>query len=439
VDCDLEVFYDGRLVRRLKLGADVINIGRDETNEIVLPSAAVAEAHARVVSKGNRYILTDISGRGTYMRGQRVVTTQIAIGDEFYIGQHVFRVVSRDYPVHESASNPPPAPPPIPGVTALPVPPGARTEAAAGPVAPRSNPGGRPLPVPSAPAHPSTPPMPQIPQVASSVPASPLSRAHGHDAAVMRSATAGTSSTDAPDPARKRITGKTPVLSLPPAPIDLSGLIGVLDVKPLLEALLAHTLPAFRAGRGVVMLVDGTQLSPVIARAGASSPVQESFSKRVCQRAVTEATTVCIPNRERSAPALLELAEGTPAALMALPLVSAERPVGVLYLECDGSTPPAWHDRAVLDAVSKLGGRALAAALEHEALAARSRRTQVGESERKRIRPLGDVLAEREREHIEAMLERAGGQLADAARLLGINRQTLQGRMRKLGIRLPKD
>ena len=394
MDCDLEVFLEGRLLRRVQLGADPTNIGRDTTNEVVLNGSSVADFHARVIAKGDTFILTDLSSRGTFMRGGRVVTTQVAAGDEFYVGPYVFRVIPRSWSVHESASRPPPGPAPT-------------TSSTDAPSGPPSKP----------PLQPPPPPAAGPPAVPPAVP--PF----------------GTTSNPNLTPAPPRRTGKTAILPPAPPPIDLSGLIGLHEVKPLLEALLHHVIPQFRAGRAVVMLVDQGGLSPVVARQGQSSPVQESFSTTVCQRALTSAKPVLIPGIEPGADDdLAELAEGCPAALMALPL-TAGHVVGVLYLECDRATPPAFHDRAILEALMQLAGKALAASLEHEAVAADARKWRAHLAEANRIRPLHDVVAQREREHIEIMLRRANGELADAARLLGVNRQNLQHRMRKLGIR----
>lgn len=375
MDCDLEVFLEGRLLKRVRLGADATNIGRDTTNEVVLNGTSVADFHARLLAKGEVFILTDLSNRGTFVRGNRIVTTQIATGDEFCVGPYVFRVIPRAWSVHESASRPP---------------------ASASADGPATSPPRMPFDPPSRP--PIDPP--------------------------------------ALTPAPPRKSGKTPILPPPPPPIDVSGLIGLFEVKPLLEALLHHCIPVFRAGRGVVMLVDEGGLSPVVARQGQSSPVQESFSTTVCQRALSSAKPVLIPGIEPGIDDdLVELAEGCPAALMALPLIAGEKVVAVLYLECDRATPPAFHDRPTHDYLMRTAGKALAAALEYESIAADARKWHAHRAEAARIRPLADVVQEREREHIEAMIERAGGELSDAARLLGTNRQNLQQRMKKLGIK----
>ena len=417
MDCDLEVFLEGRLLRRVQLGPDPVNIGREAPNEVLLNGAAVADFHARVVGKGDRYILTDLSTRGTFMRGGRVVTCQIVSGDEFYIGPYVFRVIPRTWSVHESAARPPPKPTPFMN----------------------SNPE-LPVQVPAAPALTPAPGLMPAPAMPSTTPAPmPSARATPAHGTPMPDPSGATPGAPQMQPAPPRRTGKTAIIPPPPPPIDLSGLFGVFEVRPLLEALLHSTIPVFRGGRGVVMLVKGSELSPVVARQGLSSPVQESFSTTVCRRAMTSAKPVLIPGIEPGADQdLAELAEGCPAALMALPLTHSEQVVGVLYLECDRATPSAFHDRATLDFVMKSAGKAIAAALEHEAIAADARKWHAHIAEDRRIRPLGEVVTQREREHIEAMLERAGGQLADAARLLGVNRQNLQHRMRKLGIRSPQ-
>lgn len=299
MDCDLEVFLEGRLLKRVRLGAEPTNIGRDTTNEVVLNGTSVADFHARVIAKGDFFVLTDLSQRGTFVRGNRIITTQIATHDEFCIGPYIFRVIPHSQSVHESAARPPAA---------------ATQE--------------RPQDVPSRP-----------PEV----------------------------------PARK--SGKVPVLAPPPPPIDVSGLIGLFEVKPLLEALLLHTIPVFRAGRGVVMLVQEGQLSPVVARQGQSSPVQESFSTTVCERALTSGKPVLIPSLEPGIDDdLVELAEGCPAALMALPLIADDKVVAVLYLECDRATPPAFHDRPTHAYLMRTAGKALAAALDYESIVADARK-----------------------------------------------------------------
>lgn len=69
--CYSSVYKENRTVQ-LKIG--YINIGRDASNDIVLPHPMVSRFHARISSQAGRHILYDLnSTNGVYHNGQRVI------------------------------------------------------------------------------------------------------------------------------------------------------------------------------------------------------------------------------------------------------------------------------------------------------------------------------------------------------------------------------
>ena len=65
---------------------DVLTIGRDASNDVVLNDARVSRHHARLERIGTRYQLVDLdSSNGTFVNGERVRTRILSPGDEIWI------------------------------------------------------------------------------------------------------------------------------------------------------------------------------------------------------------------------------------------------------------------------------------------------------------------------------------------------------------------
>lgn len=67
---------------------DEIAIGRGEDNDIVIPDVFVSHAHARIVARGNQYVIEDLGSRNhTYVNGEELEGSQyLQPGDEIRIG-----------------------------------------------------------------------------------------------------------------------------------------------------------------------------------------------------------------------------------------------------------------------------------------------------------------------------------------------------------------
>jgi len=66
-----------------------INIGRRESNDIVIENLAVSGMHAKIDSIDKGYLLTDLKSKnGTFVNGQLVATHWLGHGDTVSIGKH---------------------------------------------------------------------------------------------------------------------------------------------------------------------------------------------------------------------------------------------------------------------------------------------------------------------------------------------------------------
>ncbi|HTU58778.1 MAG TPA: GGDEF domain-containing protein [Polyangiales bacterium] len=85
------------LGRRHVLDQEVVTIGRDRENDIVLDSDSVSRRHARVEHRDGRIYLTDLdSTNGTYVNddNEPVRDTQLRRGDQVKIGDTIFKYLS---------------------------------------------------------------------------------------------------------------------------------------------------------------------------------------------------------------------------------------------------------------------------------------------------------------------------------------------------------
>ncbi|PYG90324.1 FHA domain-containing protein [Ruminiclostridium sufflavum DSM 19573] len=71
-----------------------ISIGRNQANQLLLPSQSVSAYHARIYFEDGRYMLEDLkSTNGTYINGVRADKKSLQPGDEIRISQTVLVVM----------------------------------------------------------------------------------------------------------------------------------------------------------------------------------------------------------------------------------------------------------------------------------------------------------------------------------------------------------
>ena len=159
--------------------------------------------------------------------------------------------------------------------------------------------------------------------------------------------------------------------------LDLTAVVGVTDLKAVLETLLEQTMRLVGARSGFVVLSSGHGLSPVLTRHGSPTTTGERFSRTVCFRAMEQRTTVRLSSVDDLAQltAIQSLVDNRPALVLAVPLLDMETVYGVLYLEGDHPLPGLFDEQPqLLQDVSTLGGRALRVSLEQRQIVSEKER-----------------------------------------------------------------
>jgi two-component system, cell cycle response regulator len=83
--------------RKYELKNKVITLGRDQGNDIVVPSDSVSRRHARLNMDGNRRLLTDLeSTNGSYVNDQPIMSQILKNGDQVKIGDTIFKYLVGD-------------------------------------------------------------------------------------------------------------------------------------------------------------------------------------------------------------------------------------------------------------------------------------------------------------------------------------------------------
>jgi hypothetical protein len=93
----------------LPLTGEAVTMGRALDNDLILEEATVSRHHARLVRRGDHWLLEDLgSTHGSYLNGHRVSVTLLRAGDEVRLGAAVL-LLSADAPPLD-ADVPTPAP-----------------------------------------------------------------------------------------------------------------------------------------------------------------------------------------------------------------------------------------------------------------------------------------------------------------------------------------
>jgi transcriptional regulator with AAA-type ATPase domain len=91
------VVGQGREARRLRIGEHPLHVGRDADNHLVLADRAVSPFHCRFEPSGEGLVLRDLgSVNGTYVNGVRIVRVVVDAGASIRLGRSDLRLVQRD-------------------------------------------------------------------------------------------------------------------------------------------------------------------------------------------------------------------------------------------------------------------------------------------------------------------------------------------------------
>ena len=88
--------------REFPLARTIVSIGRDPSNDVILPDAMVSRRHAVIEYRGNQYFLRDCnSSNGSVVNGDRISERSLRDGDLVAIG--TARLLFREEVEHEDA------------------------------------------------------------------------------------------------------------------------------------------------------------------------------------------------------------------------------------------------------------------------------------------------------------------------------------------------
>ena len=80
------------LGRRYTLKNNIVNLGRDTSNQIVVNSDSVSRRHARLTIESGQRLITDLqSTNGTYINNMPVLSHFLKNGDQVKIGDTIFK------------------------------------------------------------------------------------------------------------------------------------------------------------------------------------------------------------------------------------------------------------------------------------------------------------------------------------------------------------
>jgi hypothetical protein len=80
--------------RRFELTDQPLALGRALDNDVILADTAVSRHHARVVPRGDHWVVEDLSSTyGTFVNGHRITTSLLRPGDQLRLGSAAVRVV----------------------------------------------------------------------------------------------------------------------------------------------------------------------------------------------------------------------------------------------------------------------------------------------------------------------------------------------------------
>lgn len=86
----LTVYFKNNVVRSYLLETEIVHIGRDETNDLVIDSPAFAPAHAVIVMQGNGCIIKQLNNDFPLMiNGKNAKEDKLHDGDTITVGQHI--------------------------------------------------------------------------------------------------------------------------------------------------------------------------------------------------------------------------------------------------------------------------------------------------------------------------------------------------------------
>jgi len=79
----------------VEIDSDVTTIGRSYDSDIIIDNAGVSAHHARIIRKGDEFIIEDDASRnGIYVNGKRITSQPLKFEDDVEISKHILKLTT---------------------------------------------------------------------------------------------------------------------------------------------------------------------------------------------------------------------------------------------------------------------------------------------------------------------------------------------------------
>jgi hypothetical protein len=91
----IKVYYRDMLKDEVELASDVTTIGRSYDSDIIIDNAAVSAHHARIIRKGDDFIIEDAASRnGIFVNGKRITSQPLRFDDDIEISKYTLKLAA---------------------------------------------------------------------------------------------------------------------------------------------------------------------------------------------------------------------------------------------------------------------------------------------------------------------------------------------------------
>lgn len=91
----IKVYYRDMLKDDVELDSDITTIGRSYDSDIIIDNAGVSARHARIIRKGDEFVIEDAASRnGVFMNGKRITSQPLNYEDEVEISKHTLKLTA---------------------------------------------------------------------------------------------------------------------------------------------------------------------------------------------------------------------------------------------------------------------------------------------------------------------------------------------------------
>jgi predicted component of type VI protein secretion system len=91
----IKVYYRDILKDEVEIDSDITTIGRSYDSDIIIDNAGVSAHHARIIRKGDDFIIEDDASRnGIYVNGKRITSQPLHFEDDVEISKHILKLTT---------------------------------------------------------------------------------------------------------------------------------------------------------------------------------------------------------------------------------------------------------------------------------------------------------------------------------------------------------